>query len=120
MIFPTWYSLIVGFLMLGQWGFFIASGNVPEFQTEPIRIIFHLAAEAATAFTLITAGISLLKRRHWASKVGLVAHGMLVYTLIVSPGYFAQKDQWPFVVIFGALLILTVVSTALLFRIEWQ
>lgn len=36
--------------------------------------------------------------------------GMLFYTVIVSPGYFAQKGQWAWVLIFGALLILGIAS----------
>lgn len=28
--FSTWYSIIAGVLMLGQWGFFLAVGAMPE------------------------------------------------------------------------------------------
>jgi hypothetical protein len=47
--------------MFGQWGFFLAMGAVPELRTEPIRVAFHLAAEFATAFSLLTGGIALLR-----------------------------------------------------------
>ena len=36
--------------------------------------------------------------------------GMLLYTIIVSSGYFAQKRVWPSVAMFAALLILTAIS----------
>ena len=35
----------------------------------------------------------------------LVALGMLLYTVIVSPGYFAQRGEWPLVAMFGVLLL---------------
>ena len=117
-MFPALYSLVVGILMIGQWLFFITAGSVSEFHSEPVRIGFHLAAEGATACVLIAAGVFLVGRRPGASRIGLFAHGMLLYTLIVSPGYFAQRNQWPFVIMFGVLLALTAVSVALLLRSE--
>jgi hypothetical protein len=36
--------------------------------------------------------------------------GMLLYTIIVSSGYFVQKRVWPIVGMFAVLLILTVIS----------
>lgn len=106
MKFAGWYSLFVGVLMLGQWGFFLAAGQVPEVKTEPVRLAFHLAAEFITALGLIVGGVALLKRRPWATTVYLVASGMLLYSIVVSPGYFAQQGQWALVGMFGALLIL--------------
>jgi hypothetical protein len=107
--FSGWSSLAIGLLMLLQWGFFLASGTVPEVRTAPIAVGFHLAAEATTAVALIVAGLMLLKRDRGAA-LGLVANGMLVYTVIVSPGYFAQLGQWSFVGMFAVLLIIAVVN----------
>jgi hypothetical protein len=114
--FAAWCSLSIGILMLAQWSFFIAAGQVPELRTEPIRIAFHLVAEGATALALIVAGFSLLRGRPWARVLGLVANGMLVYTVIVSPGYFAQSGQWPLVGMFGLLLVLAAISIVQLSR----
>ena len=106
----AWYAILVGLLMAGQWIFFLASGQVPELQSEPWRIAFHLLAEGATALGLILGGTALLRRATWARPVYLVTTGMLLYSLIVSPGYFAQLGQWPLVGMFAALLFLTLVS----------
>ena len=114
--FSAWYSLAVGVLMLAQWGFFLATGQVSELQTEPVRIGLHLAAEAVTAVALIAAAVSLFGRRPWAPKLGLLANGMLFYTVLASPGYYAQQSEWLLVGMFAALLILTLASTALLLR----
>jgi hypothetical protein len=114
--FAGWYALVVGVSMILQWAFFIIVGEVPELGTEPLRIAFHLAAEGVTAGLLLTAGIALLRGRRWARYLALVAFGALVYTAIVSPGYFAQLGRWPLVVMFGAVLALTLTSVILLLR----
>lgn len=116
MKFSAWYLILVGVLMFGQWGFFLAAGSVPELQTEPYRIGFHLAGEFATAACLIAGGIGLLRRNHWGRGFALFAAGLLAYTAIVSPGYFAQSGQWVLVGMFAVLLALDVVSAAILLR----
>jgi len=84
MKFPGWFGIIVGFSMLAQWSFSLATGQVPELQTEPFRIYFHLASEFVTAMGLLVSGIGLLMNKSWG-KVGYpVATGMLLY----SPGIF--------------------------------
>jgi hypothetical protein len=116
MTFAGWYGIIVGLLMVGQWGFFLLNGQAPELKTEPIRFFFHLGGEFATAALLIVGGVALLANAPWASIVYTVGAGMLLYSVIVSPGYFAQKGQWPFVAMFAGLFALTLVSLVLLWR----
>jgi hypothetical protein len=110
MVFPALYALIVGLAMFGQWAFLLATGRVPELKTEPYRIGFHLAAEGLTAIALLVAGIGLLSSASWGGPLHLVAVGMLLYTSVVSPGYFAQQRQWPMVAMFGLILVLAVLS----------
>ena len=83
------------------------TGNIPELATKPWEIGLHLAAEATTAVLLIAAGYGLLTKRTWSFWMFLFSMGMLVYTLIVSPGYFPQRGEIGFAVIFFALIILT-------------
>jgi hypothetical protein len=104
MKFSAWYGIIVGFVMIAQWIFFLATGSVPELQTEPWRISLHLAAEFITALMLIVSGIATLKSVAWGRKVLLVGLGMVIYSEIVSPGYFAQLGQWALVAMFAVLL----------------
>jgi hypothetical protein len=113
MIFPSIFALIVGIGMIGMWGVFYFTNQIPELESEPIRIKFHLAGEFITALLLIIAGIALLTRQGWATATYLVAMGMLLYTLIVSPGYFAQLGQWIFVVMFGVIIILGIISLSM-------
>lgn len=104
---PGIYGIFVGLMMLAQWVFFLATGQVPELQTEPWRIAFHLVAEFITAIGLIVSGGMLMKRVAWGARSYLFFSGMLAYTVIASPGYFAQQGQWPLVVMFVVLLALS-------------
>ena len=104
MKFPAWYGIGVGSLMIVQWAFSILAGGVPEFETAPWEIALHLAAEASTALVLITGGIAALRPTRWSKQVLLLGLGMVIYSEIVSPGYFAQLNQWAFVVLFALLL----------------
>jgi len=108
MVFPAVFALVVGVAMIGQWTASYLSRQIPELKTEPIRIGFHLAGELVTALTLITAGVGLLIGAPWAAVVFLLGVGMLFYTAIVSPGYFAQQGQWVWVLIFGVMIIVGV------------
>ena len=110
MKFAGWYGVVVGLLMLGMWSFFLLTSQVPELQTEPYRISFHLAAEFTTAICLIIGGIYLIRNQPRAKPLYFIASGMVLYSLIVSPGYYAQQSQWGFVVMFIVLAALTIVS----------
>jgi hypothetical protein len=116
MKFPAWYGILVGLLMIAQWAFTILAGGVPEFQTAPWEIALHLAAEMTTASMLILGGITALKSVHWGKQVLCVGLGMVIYSEIVSPGYFAQLGQWPLVVLFAILLFGGTISVTMLLR----
>jgi hypothetical protein len=111
---PAWYGIGVGLLMLAQWAFSILTGGVPEFQIAPWEIAFHLAAEISTALVLITGGIAALKSAAWSRQFLLMGLGMVIYSEIVSPGYFAELGQWPLVAMFTFLLSGAIWSAILL------
>jgi len=110
MRFSAWYGVLVGILLLGQWGFFLASGNVPELTEAPKEIAFHIAAELLMAIALLVGSIALLLRRRWGTAIYLIGLGMVVYSVINSPGYFAQQGQWGPVAMFAVLLVLSVAA----------
>ena len=113
MVFSGIYAIVVGVGMIGQWSVSLFANKVPELKTEPFSIAFHLAGEFLTALALIVSGIGLLTGADWGRTTYLVSVGMLLYTVIASPGYFAQKREWPMVIMFAVLLILALVSLAL-------
>ena len=116
MKFSAWYGILVGFLMIAQWTFTILAGGVPEFQTAPWEIALHLAAELTTAAMLILGGIATLKSVNWGKQILFVGLGMVIYSEIVSPGYFAQLGQWALVAVFAMLLFGGTISIMTLLR----
>ena len=113
MTFASIFAIAVGLGMIVQWTLSYVSKQIPELETEPIRIGFHIAAEMATALVLIVGGIGLLTQKPWAAILYPIAIGMLFYTAIVSPGYFAQRGTWIWVLIFAVLILLAIVSVLL-------
>ncbi|HSF82852.1 MAG TPA: hypothetical protein VLA49_16580 [Anaerolineales bacterium] len=110
MLFPALFGIVVGLIMIGEWTIFYLTRQIPELETEPIRIGFHLAGELATALCLIAGGIGLLSGASWGSRILTVAIGMLFYTALVSPGYFAQRGKWQWLGVFAVLILLGLTS----------
>jgi hypothetical protein len=110
MTLPVAFAIIVGMGMLAQWSISYFTKQIPELESEPYRIWFHIAGEIITAVLLITGGIALLAKWPSAQALYLLAMGMLIYTAIESPGYFAQKGQWAWVLIFAVIVILAILS----------
>ena len=110
MTFPILFAFITGLGMIGQWTFSYQNKQIPELESEPIRIWFHIAAELVTALALIIGAVGLLVDPGWGRGVYLVALGMLLYTAIVSPGYFAQRGDLAWLDIFAAVIVLGLVS----------
>lgn len=110
------YGMSVGVLIILQWIFFVASGSVPELQTAPWEIGFHISAELLLALALLIAGIATWRSTRWGEKILLVALGMAIYSEINSPGYFAEQGQWAIVVMFAVLLFGAVFACMSLLR----
>lgn len=106
------YALVVGVSIIGMWSMLLATGNVPEVETEPFRLGAHVAAEFAAAGLLIAGGIGLLGRRAWGGRVFLLALGMLLYSLILSPGYYLELGVLGFVLMFAVLLVIALLFAA--------
>jgi hypothetical protein len=65
---------------------------------------------------LIASGAGLWKHKGWAKILAPFALGMLLYTVIVSPGYYAQLGNYPMVIMFSILTIATVAALAGAFK----
>ena len=97
------FALAIRASIIAWWVVVFATGQVPEMAGAPVQLAFHVAAELLTALLLIRAGVGMLARSRWARDEYLVGLGMLLYTVVSSPGYFAQTGQWPLVGIFAAV-----------------
>ena len=103
------YSITMGVAMLTMWTVLWAIGAIPEMMTKPWEIAMNLTAEFTTAGLLVTSGIGMWLDTRWAARVNVFASGMLVYTLIQSPGYYLQHRADSFVAIFAVVFLVTVV-----------
>jgi len=112
------YSILIGGAIIAIWAMFALTGQIPEMKTAPLSIGAHLAAEFVTAGALIIAGAALLKKYKWAVKAYLVATGMLLYTLIASPGFFGQKDMFEAVFMFAGMALIAVGLLAIVIKEE--
>jgi len=103
----AYYCIFIGVSMTAIWLIFYFTGSIPEIEAEPVEFGLHILAELITAILLIISGIGLFKSKKWAYEIYLFSLGMLSYTLIMSPGYFAQKGDFNFVLMFMVFIIAT-------------
>ncbi|MGA1793417.1 MAG: hypothetical protein ACMUHM_05655 [Thermoplasmatota archaeon] len=108
------YSVLVGISMLALWILLISTSSVEEFDTRPIEIVLHIAAESITGILLLTGGLMMWRAYRLRYPIYFMSLGMLFYTSIVSPGYYADKGEWPVVAAFGAILLAGIALTVLL------
>lgn len=101
------YAIIIGITMIGMWITFLTTDQVPEVTTAPVKITYHLIAEFLTAILLLAGGVGLYANRGWGFHVWLIAVGMLLYTVIVSAGYYADLGDTAMVGMFTVFQILT-------------
>ncbi|OPY27830.1 MAG: hypothetical protein A4E28_01813 [Methanocella sp. PtaU1.Bin125] len=101
--------------MLGMWTMFMATGQVPELQTKFYEIALHVVAEVATAIALVTGGYGLFTGRKWGMQAYMLSMGMLLYTLIVSPGYYIQRDNIVMTGMFAIFFVIAIVFVGLSF-----
>jgi hypothetical protein len=100
------YCLVVGVLMVAWWSLELARGAFKRPDRTRPEIVLHLAAEMVTAALLIAAGLLLIAGG--SAGLAFTALGLLLYTVIASPGYFiSRRDKAP-VVMFAILTVLTV------------
>ncbi len=102
------YAMLVGAAMIGLWTALLLTGEVPELETNPLEIGYHLVAEFLTGIALVVSGAGLWRGRRWAERVFTVALGMLLYTVINSAGYYADLGEGAMVGVFTGLTALTV------------
>lgn len=103
------YSICVGVAMLGVWIVQLITSQAPELQTAPIELAMAITADWLTAIMLLVVGVGLLSKCNWAHKLYLVALGMLIYSVVISSGYFGQLGNIIFVILFAILFILSAI-----------
>jgi peptidoglycan/LPS O-acetylase OafA/YrhL len=114
--FIGWFLLLVGVAIAGLWAVLLSTGQVVEIEQGRLDILFHLAAEFATAALLVVAGLATLRRTRRSPLLAGIALGALGYTAVNSAGYYADAADWATVGMFAVISALTVTAAAALLR----
>ena len=109
------YGILVSLPMIRMWTSLLLTDQVPPSE-KPWTITFHLITEFSTAILLIVSGAGLWLHSEWSKRLSLISLGMLLYPVVVSPGYYTQKNNLPMVVMFVVLIILTVTAIIALLK----
>ena len=102
------YAIVIGIGIIGLWTMLLLTKQVPELNTEPVAITFHITAEIIMGILSLISGIFLLIDLSWAPYFFILAMGLVIYAVINSAGYYGQKKQWTFVIMFGIILVASV------------
>ncbi len=102
------YAIVIGIGILGLWTMLLLTKQVPELKTEPVSIALHLTAEIIMGILSLVSGIFLLIGFSWAAYFFILAMGLVIYAVINAAGYYGQRRQWSFVIMFGIILIASV------------
>jgi len=107
------YAIILGIGIIGLWTMLLLTKQVPELKTESVAIKFHITAEITMGILCLVSGILLLIGLSWAPYFFILAMGLVIYAVINSAGYYGQRKQWSFVIMFGIILIVSTVLVIL-------
>lgn len=103
------FLLAIGAAIAALWTVLLVRHQGPEIVEGRRDIYFHIAAELVTAALLIGAGSLLLPGAgDVASGMAAAGLGALLYTLLNSPGHYAERREWGPVTAFLALSAVTV------------
>ena len=108
----AWYCIVVGVLMAAWWTNDLRLGAWNRCDRTHGELALHLAAEFVTAGLLIASGSAWLAVGSAADAWVAAGLGMLLSTVIASPGYFLARREFPAVGMFGVLAALTVTALA--------
>ncbi len=102
------FGIIVGIAMILLWAWLLITDDVPDLDTRPLTMWFHIAGEVATAVVLIVAGWGLITGTAWARRLYLLAIGMLLLVVIHAVAWYGGRGEIWMVIAFVILAILGV------------
>lgn len=110
------FCLFTGCSITLLWVMLLATGQVSELITEPLRISLHLGSEFLLSALLIASGILWLRNSRHAALCYAFTCGMLVYSTINAAGYYAELSSW----LIAAMLLLIGFAGLFLFLLIWN
>jgi len=109
------FYFIVGIGIIGLWIMLFATNQIPELETEPVSIAFHIVIEVSMGIMSILTGYFILKNHKFSQVFLLFTAGMLSYSVINSSGYYGDLGNFAMIVMFGVILI-GVITSLFLFK----
>jgi hypothetical protein len=100
----AYYSIFLGFSVIGLWSVILKSGSLEEGK---IELSFHLFSELLMATLCILSGFKLLFRHKRAIPINILANGMIIYSVINAAGYYGERGEIIFLIMFMALVIIS-------------
>ncbi len=98
----AWYSIFLGVAVMGMWIMILLTETIPEGKVE---MSFHLTSEFVMATLCLISGILSLNQLKLAGYLVLMAHSMVIYSVLNAAGYYGQRGDITMVVMFIILLI---------------
>lgn len=107
-------DIVLGIGIIGLWIMLMSTDQVPEFETEPVGIAFHIVIEVMMGVLAILSGCAVLNR--WKQRNGLTifTSGMLAYSVVNSSGYYGDSGQYGMIGVFFLVLLWIIFSTVTL------
>ncbi|MCB1494865.1 MAG: hypothetical protein KDJ86_03690 [Bauldia sp.] len=109
------FALIVGIAMILLWAWLLITDDVPDLDTRPLAMWFHIVGEVATGIVLIASGWGLLTGTVWARRLYLVAIGMLLLAVTHAIAWYGGRGEFWMVV---AMVMLAVLGVFFAIRAE--
>jgi hypothetical protein len=107
------YSLFLGAAILGLWTIILITGEIPE---GPVEFAFHLFSEFLMAFGCLAAGILMFRNRRSGSRIAVAAHAMVIYSVLNAAGYYGERGEIAFPILFMVLLAASMVVLFVLIK----
>ncbi len=96
--------IVIGIGIILLWSMLIGTSQVPEFETEPVAIVFHIVIESTMGIFAILSGIWVLKKYKYSQHLVLFTNGMLMYSVVNSSGYYGDLKQYGMIAMFAFIL----------------
>ncbi len=106
--------------MLCMWFLLLIKREIPELNTKPTQIFFHLIAEFLTSVMLIIGGIGLIMNQFWGVAVFFIAIGMAIYSTINAAGFYGQLKDWPMFITLLVFTFISLIISSLILIFEFQ
>jgi len=98
------YSVFLGLSLVGLWIMILLNGDIPEGRTE---MSFHLTSEFLMALLAFISGILLWRDRPRARLLSVLAHGMVIYSVLNAAGYYGERSNTGMMLMFILLLLIS-------------